>query len=256
MKHPPYPQMAFSRFMKFSPKAFLFFGVAFVLIAAIAGHLIIQAPNDYQHGATGKILYIHVPSAWVATLCYTWMTTCALAVICRASLLADLCLKTSAPIGATFTLLTLVTGALWGQPAWGTWWVWDARLTSVLLLFGLYLAIIAVGFFYSRLTVAILTLFGFILVPIIKFSVVWWQTLHQPTSLWRKQGVAMEASMLQALIFMALAFLLLFILLQLLSLRARLLKEQGYQLVKPQLHPVSKMTKEPEISVSTLPVAT
>jgi len=249
----PSPQPVFRRFMDYAPSILIILGVVFVFVVSVAAYLIIQAPNDYQHGATGKILYIHVPSAWIATLCYSGMTLCAIIVIFRASQPANLCLMTAAPIGAIFTLLTLVTGALWGQPAWGTWWVWDARLTSVLVLFVLYLALIALGAFQRHVQAAILTLFGFILVPIIKFSVSWWQTLHQPTSLWRAQGAAIEAAILQPLLFMALAFTLLFILLHLLSLRARLLYEQL------QLYPALEVTKKPQQPESipvTLPIST
>jgi len=224
------------RRLRFMYKLSVCVGLILMIVLPFAGLMVLQAPDDYQHGLVGKILYIHVPSAWLATLCYTWMTGCALMVICCRAVIsypsmAGCCLATAAPIGALFTLLTLVTGALWGQPAWGVWWVWDARLTAVLMLFFLYLAITGLHVIGSNqektpLRAAILTLFGFVLVPIIKFSVQWWQTLHQPTSLWRREGVAIETSMLLPLIGMALAFLLLFVLWHLLSLRAHLLSQQ------------------------------
>jgi|GEM_PF-358775 len=227
--------LKYDRFMRTMPKILLCVALAFMIMFVLAVWMIIKAPVDYQHGATGKILYIHVPSAWLATLCYTWMTGCALIVIFRREAMphpsmADYCLTTAAPIGAIFTALTLATGSFWGRPAWGVWWVWDARLTSVFILFLLYLTIIA--FYYigreRKATLsagAILTLFGFVLVPIIKFSAQWWQALHQPTSLWRSEGSAIEAAMLIPLIVMAFAFLLFFIVLQLLALRARLLAQ-------------------------------
>jgi len=241
--------------MKYAPKASGFVGVIFVLVVTVAAHLVIQAPNDYQHGITGKILYIHVPSAWLATLCYTWMTICALITIFRQAPLAYLCLKTTAPIGATFTLLTLVSGALWGRPAWGTWWVWDARLTSVLALFILYLMIIMIGFLRRQNAAAILTLFGFCLVPIIKFSVVWWQTLHQPTSVWRDRGSAIEAEMLLPLFPMTVAFLLLFIFLHILSLHAHLLGAHLQLVTQPSSHAMREV-KEVDCGAKTLPILT
>jgi len=211
-------------------------GSAFTIMLVLAVWMVMKAPVDYQHGVTGKILYIHVPSAWLATLCYIWMTGCALVIIFRhnspsRASMAGYCLITAPPIGAIFTLLTLATGSLWGRPAWGIWWVWDARLTAVFMLFVLYLAIMFAHYVgrkrnKSLFATAVLTLFGFVLVPIIKFSAQWWHALHQPTSLWRSEGSAIEATMLVPLIGMALAFLLLFIALQLLALRAHLLGEK------------------------------
>jgi len=278
----PEPPPEFDLLIKHVLKAVMFIAPAVLLMLGVAVYLVIQAPDDYQHAMTGKILYIHVPSAWLATLCYIWMTLCALAVIFRNTLPArqrlgrylGQCLGSAAPLGATFTLLTLVTGALWGQPAWGTWWVWDARLTSVLMLFILYLVIIAVEYRHHQTgnpqtgtpsrSVAIVTLFGLPLVPIIKFSVVWWQTLHQPTSLWRSEGVAMEAEMLLALMAMALAFTLLFICLQLLALRARLLGEclLGEQVLGEQVrlaphaacHPVKSRVEKPQSGHLPIPL--
>jgi len=209
-----------------------------ILVLALAIWLIVQAPNDYQHGVTGKILYLHVPSAWLATLCYSWMVACALVVIFLRWPMARQCLATAAPLGGAFTGLTLVTGSLWGRAAWGTWWVWDARLSAVFVLFMIYLAIIGLGFFDRRSKqqgrfVAILTLFGFVVVPIIKFSTQWWHSLHQPTSIWRASGPAIEMEMLVPLITMAMAFILLFIALHLLALRAQLLSQYLHVLQFP-----------------------
>jgi len=169
------------------------------------------SPADYQQGETVRIMYIHVPAAWMALFCYTAMAAaCGTALIWKHPL-ADLAARATAPIGTCFTLLALVTGSLWGKPMWGTWWVWDARLTSVLILFFLYLGYMALnnafddaerGFKAS----AILALVGFVNVPIIKFSVDWWNTLHQPASVLKASGPAIHASMLTPLILMALAF--------------------------------------------------
>ena len=169
------------------------------------------SPDDYQQGATVRIMYLHVPAAWMALFCYS-----ALAIGCGASLvwkhpLANIAAKATAPIGACFTFLALITGSLWGKPMWGTWWVWDARLTSVLILLFLYLGYIALNNAFDdpergSKASAILALVGVVNVPIIKFSVDWWNTLHQPASVLKMGGPAIHSSMLVPLILMALAF--------------------------------------------------
>jgi len=248
-QHPQQPPMHHDRLILILARILMGLIPLFVCIMVVAVWLIIQAPNDYQHGVTVKILYIHVPSAWLATLCYCWMVVCALMVIFRASTMMGLCLGSAAPLGAVFTAVTLVTGSLWGRVAWGSWFVWDARLTAVLILLVLYLAIIILGFIGQRVkaAAAILTLFGFCLVPIIKFAPLWWHTLHQPTSIWREEGPAMEVTMLIPLITMAIAFILLFMILQLLALRAQLLWKK-LQLLQPQ--PVQRSSSR--ISASAL----
>ena len=145
--------------------------------------------------------------------------------------LADVSAKTAAPIGAAFTLLALITGSLWGKPMWGTYWVWDARLTSVLVLFFLYLGLIALWQAIEDLskagrTAAILALVGFVNVPIIKFSVDWWNTLHQPASVGRLDAPAIHSSILIPLLVMALAFSLLFLALHLMSMRNEILRRR------------------------------
>ena len=143
------------------------------------------APDDYQQGATVKIMFIHVPAAWLAMLGWTVMTIAALGTLVWRHPLADVAAKAAAPIGAGFTLICLITGSLWGRPMWGTYWVWDARLTSVLVLFLMYLGVIALWRTVDdpargARAAAMLTLVGAINLPIIKFSVDWWNTLHQP----------------------------------------------------------------------------
>ncbi|WP_035007905.1 heme ABC transporter permease [Candidatus Bartonella washoeensis] len=186
--------------------------------------LILYSPDDYQQGITVKIMYIHVPFAWLSMFCYIIMSAAALGSLIWRYHLADVALKCGAPIGAIFTALTLVTGALWGRPTWGTWWVWDARLTSVLILLFIYLAIIMLDRAFdnkekaARAT-AILTLVGFVNIPIIKFSVNWWNTLHQSASLLRSGGTTIDRAMLWPLITMIIFFTFMFILLYLMAMR-------------------------------------
>src|SRR5271167_1622182 len=146
------------------------------------------APPDYQQGETVRIMYLHVPAAWLAMFVYMVMTSAALGTLVWRHPLADAAQKAAAPLGAGFTLLCLATGSLWGKPMWGTWWVWDARVTSVLVLLFLYLGhCVLVRAFDDPVrgyrAGSILALVGVINLPIIKFSVDWWNTLHQPASI-------------------------------------------------------------------------
>ncbi len=172
---------------------------------------LITAPPDYQQGETVRIMFVHVPAAWMALFVYSVMALASAVGFIWKHPLNDLVAKTSAPIGAAFTFLALVTGALWGQPMWGTWWVWDARLTSVLVLFFLYLGYMALWQAYDNPVkaakpAAILALVGFVNVPIIKFSVDWWNTLHQPASVVTMEGPKMGNEFLIPLLVMAAAF--------------------------------------------------
>ncbi|HZD26328.1 MAG TPA: heme ABC transporter permease [Alphaproteobacteria bacterium] len=169
------------------------------------------SPPDYQQGDTVRIMYIHVPAAWMALFCYTVMAGASAVSLIWKHPLADLAAKATAPVGACFTFVALVSGSLWGKPMWGTWWVWDARLTSVLILFFLYLGYIALWQAIEEpqkasRAAAILALVGFINVPVIKFSVDWWNTLHQPASVLRLGGPTIDSSMLWPLMVMWLAF--------------------------------------------------
>jgi len=224
-----------ARFMRLSGKWLPFLSVTSVLLLGLALILVVLAPSDYQHGVTGKILYIHVPSAWGASFCYVIMVLAAVHILMRPRQISTILLLAIAPVGAGLTALTLITGSLWGRPAWGTWWVWDARLTSVLVLFLLYCAIIALSRAYeiqekSASAAAILTLFGWVNLPIIKFSVTWWHSLHQPSSLWREDGIAIETAMLWPLFAMAVAFLSLLVVLGLLAMRGEILSRQRQHL--------------------------
>jgi heme exporter protein C len=198
------------------------------------------APPDYQQGETVKIMFIHVPAAWLGMFGYVLIAVAALGTLIWRHPLADVAAKTAAPIGATFTFVALVTGSLWGKPMWGTYWVWDARLTSVLVLFLLYLGLLALWQAIEEpgragRAAAILALVGAVNVPIIHYSVVWWNTLHQPASVFRVEGPSIDPSLLAPLLVMALAFTLLFILLHLISMRAEILRRRVRALQQTQI---------------------
>ena len=198
------------------------------------------APPDYQQGETVRIMFIHVPAAWLAMFGYMLIAVAALGTLIWRHPLADVAAKTAAPIGATFTFVALVTGSLWGKPMWGTYWVWDARLTSVLVLFLLYLGLIALWQAIEEpgragRAAAILALVGAINVPIIKFSVDWWNTLHQSASVFRLGGPTIDPSMLAPLFVMAIAFTLLFVLLHLIAMRAEILRRRVHALQQTQV---------------------
>ena len=189
------------------------------------------APPDYQQGDSVRIMFVHVPSAWLAMFCYTLMAVSSIGSLVWRHPLADVSAKAAAPLGAAFTLLALFTGSVWGKPMWGTWWVWDARLTSVLVLFIMYLGLIALWRAFedparAGRVAAVLTLVGFINIPIIKFSVDWWNTLHQPASVMRLDGPTIHASMLWPLLIMAIAFTLVFLSLHILAMRAEIFRRR------------------------------
>lgn len=197
------------------------------LVLAVGLYMSFAAPEDYQQGITVRIMYIHVPFAWLSMMCYTVMAISALGTLVWRHPLADVALKAAAPIGAVFTALALITGSIWGKPMWGTWWVWDGRLTSVFVLFILYLGIIALTRALedpsrSARAAAVITLVGFINIPIIKFSVDWWATLHQPASVFRLDGPTIHPSLLWPLMVMALGFTLLFFALHLMAMRTEI----------------------------------
>ena len=197
------------------------------------------APDDYQQGATVKIMFIHVPSAWLGMFCWGLMSLASLGTLVWRHPLADVAAKSAAPIGAAFTFLCLVTGSLWGRPMWGTYWVWDARLTSVLVMFLMYLGLIALWRSVddparAGRAAAILTLVGAVNLPIIKFSVDWWNTLHQPASVFRMGGPTIDRSMLTPLAVMAIAFTLLFITLHLAAMRNEIMRRRVRTLLLTQ----------------------
>ena len=185
------------------------------------------SPADYQQGETVRIMYVHVPAAWTALACYTFIAVMSGVSLIWKHPLADIAARSAAPLGAGFTIIVLATGSLWGKPTWGTWWVWDARLTSVLVLLFLYLGHISLTHAFDNpargaKAAAILALVGFVNIPIIKFSVDWWNTLHQPASLTRLDGPAIDPSMLTPLLLMGVAFTLYFVTMLLVRMRADL----------------------------------
>ncbi|HYF55264.1 MAG TPA: heme ABC transporter permease [Salinarimonas sp.] len=192
---------------------------------------LLLAPADYQQGETVRIMFIHVPAAWLALFFYSTMAASAIGTLVWRHPLADVSQRAAAPIGAAFTLACLVTGALWGKPMWGTYWVWDARLTSVLVLFLMYCGVLALWRTIedpsrAARAVSILTLVGFVNVPIVKFSVDWWNTLHQPASVFRLDGPTIHPSMLHPLLVMAVAFTLLAVTLHLQRMRTEILRRR------------------------------
>jgi len=204
--------------------------VALVAVGSILTGLyysLIQSPPDYQQSETVRMMYVHVPAAWMAMFCYVALACFSSVLLIWRHIVADILAKSTAPIGACFTFLALATGSLWGKPMWGTWWVWDARLTSVLILFLLYLGyMVLYNAFDDRSrgarAAAILSIVGVINVPIIKFSVDWWNTLHQPASVIKMDGPAIHSSMLTPLILMAVGYTSLFIWILLIRARAEL----------------------------------
>ncbi len=203
-------------------------GLTAVLIAIGLYLALFVAPPDYQQGESVRIMYVHVPSAWMALFIYTSIAAASAVALIWRHPLADLVAKASAPVGAGFTFLALLTGSLWGKPMWGTWWVWDARLTSVLVLFFLYLGHMALMGAFDNATrgaraAAILALVGFVNVPIIKFSVEWWSTLHQPSSVLRLDGPSIHPSMLWPLLAMGLGFKLYYLALMLVRVKSEMI---------------------------------
>jgi heme exporter protein C len=181
-----------------------------LLVAGLYGGLIL-APPDYQQGESYRIIFVHVPSAWMSLFIYVTMAVCGAVVIIWRMKLAEVVLISSAPIGASFTFLALVTGSLWGKPMWGTYWVWDARLTSELILLFLYLGVIGLhNAIEDKRTaaraVAILALVGVVNIPIIHYSVEWWHSLHQGATVTKFDKPSIHWSMLLPLLLMALAF--------------------------------------------------
>jgi heme exporter protein C len=190
---------------------------------------LIASPPDYQQGETVRIMYIHVPAAWIAMFAYAWVGLASAAALIWRHPLADVAAEAASPVGAVFTLLALVSGSLWGRPMWGTYWAWDARLTSFLLLFFLYVGHLALLNAFDdrqrgRRSAAVLAVVGLIDLPIVKFAVDWWNTLHQPASVLKMDGPSIDPSMLRPLLIMALACQCYFFLVTFMRMRALLLE--------------------------------
>jgi heme exporter protein C len=233
-----------SRFLSLANRVLPWLGGVTVLAFAIGLNQAMGAPDDYQQGATVKIMFLHVPAAWLGMMGWGVMSIAALGTLVWRHPLADVAAKTAAPIGAAFTLLCLVTGSLWGRPEWGTYWVWDARLTSELVLLLLYLGVIALWRTVedpsrAARAAAILTLVGAVDLPIIKFSVDWWNTLHQGSSVFRFGSSTIYPTILVPLLIMALAFTLLFVTLHIAAMRNEILRRRVRTLRLMQAQAVS-----------------
>jgi heme exporter protein C len=216
------------RFQKIADAVFPWVSGAALLLTPVALYWsLVIAPADYQQGEAYRIIYVHVPAAWMALFVYALMAVASAVGVIWRHPLAEVAARAAAPIGAAFTAIALLTGSIWGKPMWGTWWVWDARLTSVLILFFLYLGYIALHDAFEdpargARAAAILALVGVVNLPIIKFSVDWWNTLHQPASVLRVGGPAIDGSMLWPLLLTVLVFKLYFVTVLLLRMRAEL----------------------------------
>ncbi|MDQ8698524.1 heme ABC transporter permease [Hyphomicrobium sp. LHD-15] len=218
-----------TRFMELSRALLPWVSAGAALFILYAMYLVFfVAPPDYQQGETVKIMYIHVPSAWLALMSYSLIALSSFGLLVFRHPLADVSAKAAAPLGAAFTLCALITGSLWGKPMWGTYWVWDARLTSVLILFFLYLGLIALRSsledeaLAGKLT-AVLALVGVAILPIIKFSVDWWNTLHQPSTGFTS---SVDPSMRTPLLLSAIGFTLLFFALHLKAMQNEILRRR------------------------------
>ncbi len=190
------------------------------------------APPDYQQGNSFRIIYIHVPAAMLAQSCYVMLAVCGVVGLVWKMKLADVALQSAAPIGAWMTALALISGAIWGKPTWGSWWVWDARLTSMLILLFLYLGLIALSNAISNRdsaakACAVLAIVGVINIPIIKYSVEWWNTLHQGATFSLTKKPAMPAEMWLPLLFTVLGFYCFFGAIVLLRMRLEVLKREA-----------------------------
>ena len=206
-----------ARFRRFSQRVLPGLGFATVLMLGVGLYMaFFVAPADYQQGQTVRIMFLHVPSAWLSMGGYALLAVLGASLLVWRHPLAALMARAAAPVGASFAAVCLLTGSLWGRPMWGAYWVWDARLTSMLLLFFLYLGHIALSRAYDDSgrgdrAAAILALVGVINLPIIKFSVDWWNTLHQPASVTRLDAPAIHNSILVPLLWMAVSLLFLFV---------------------------------------------
>lgn len=199
------------RFMAFSRWAAPLLGVIALLLALVGLWLGFTAPEDYQQGDTVRIMFIHVPAAWLSMFVYLCLGVASFLALVFRHALADAAAQVAAPLGAGFTFLALVTGSLWGRPMWGAWWVWDARLTSELVLLFLYLGIIALRSAIedrrnAGRAAAVLSLVGVVNIPIIHYSVMWWNTLHQGPTVTKLDSPSIHLSMLIPLLVMALGF--------------------------------------------------
>jgi heme exporter protein C len=219
-----------TQFMAYSARLLRWVATIAAVLIAIGLYLAFTAPPDYQQGHAAKIMFVHVPAAWISMLAYVFIAASSFGLLVFRHPLADVSAKAAAPIGAVFTFLCLVTGSLWGKPMWGAFWVWDPRLTSVLILFFLYLGLVALRSsiedeaLASKLT-AVLALVGIVILPVIKYSVEW-NSLHQPASVMRLGAPTIHPSLLWPLLVMAAGLGLLFAALHLKAMRNEILRRR------------------------------
>jgi len=210
-----------------------FAAVTALLLAVGLYQGLFVAPPDYQQGESVRIMFIHVPAAWMSMFIYVVMATAGAMGLIWNVKIAEVLARSCAPIGASFTLLALVTGSLWGKPMWGTWWAWDARITSELILFFLYVGFMALQAAIddpkrAARAAAILALVGVVNIPIIHFSVEWWNTLHQPASVGRMGKPTIHISLLIPLLLMAIAFTTFFVTVVLARMRNEILERERH----------------------------
>ena len=219
-------------FFNWSSKIVTWLGISalsFLLLGLYWG--LILAPPDYKQGDVFRILYIHVPSAIMGESIFIFMAFCGFINVIWRAKISGMMIKSAAPIGMSFVLLTLLTGSIWGKPTWGTWWVWDARLTSTLILFFIYMALIGLHSTIDDKTkadraVSILAIVGLAIIPVIKKSVDWWQTLHQPSTFTLTSAPSMSAEMYQPLLLCVIAFYIVFAYLLTLNLRNEVIERE------------------------------
>jgi heme exporter protein C len=239
-----------TRFMDLSSRLLPWIsGLAALLITYAMYLAFFVAPEDYQQGQTVKIMFIHVPAAWLAMMGYLIIAISSFGLLVFRHPLADVSAKAAAPIGATFTALALITGSLWGKPTWGAYWAWDARMTSVLILFFLYLGLMALRSASedeaqaAKLT-AILGLVGVAILPIIKFSVEWWNTLHQSASVTKLGGPAIHPTILRPLMVSAVGFSVLFLAMHMKGMRNEIMRRRLKSLTRAEVQRAGSTARE------------
>jgi heme exporter protein C len=242
--------------IKLTPNFFNKYGDIFRIISGVIALVLmimglyiglVISPADYQQGEMVRVMYVHVPSAWMALGIYSFMAFCSFIYIVWRNQIFDLIAKKAAPIGAIFAFITLVTGSIWGKPIWGTWWVWDARLTSMLILFFFYIGhILLTKALENEIGIndgpAILSIMGFINVPIVKFSVEYWASLHQKASVFRLGGPTIHPQMLLPLMIMFGGCIMLFIFLLIMNVQTELMKRK---LLRSKNFLATKQVKNP-----------
>jgi len=235
-----------TRFLRLASTVMPWTAVAALLLLGSGLYFaLFDSPADYQQGESVRIMYVHVPSAWLAMAGYSTVAISSAFALIWKHPLADLIARAASPIGASFALLCLVTGSLWGKPMWGTWWAWDARLTSVLILFFLYLGHMALLNAFDdsargAKAAAILALAGFVNVPIIKFSVDWWNTLHQPASVSKMGMPSIDPNMLLPLMLMAFGYTFFYVTVLLVRVKGEILAAKIRALRMGQLQAVQQ----------------